>query len=601
MNISMVIFSRKISTSLLLLLVITCSLIVFRSNNIDKKEIAWDIFGYYLPLPATFIYDDPMLNDRAWVEQLNEERQFSGTVYQISSNEEGEPMYFFLFGMSAFYSLFFFIGHYLAEWTGYAQDGFSLPYQLSLVYGCMIYTIIGLAYFRKILLKYFTEGITSIVLIIIVFGTNYSHHMSLKNLETVNVLFMLAAILIWNTIRWHEDQKFKNLLGIGMSLTLMALVKPSEILFVFLPILWNVYNKTSWKNKWIDIKNKRYHFLIVILLCFMIGFPQMLYWHAKTGHWIYDTYKNPGIGLDLFSPHIWNSLFSYRKGWLVYTPIMIIALIGFYHFRRKNPTQFPAVLISFLISFYIVTCWTEWWYGAGFSNRPVITYYTLLAIPLGCFLTVALKWKIQYKLLLSSIVVLLIFYNQFQWWQMRNYILDPYRTTKEYYWATFLKTSVTEKQKGLLMINRDFSGNDTLTNIQDYKSKILVLEEFKDKKEGVFLSPEKDEFGYSQKIPFYELTDKDHVWIKVSFKYKNDMNAGEPVLVAFMMERKEGAYSYKTFELENKVFEWKTATFFYLTPEIRNTKDLFKLDFWKRTPCNLIIDDFKLTVYEMKK
>jgi hypothetical protein len=586
---------------LALLLIIVVSLLVFRSNNIDKKEIAWDIFGYYLPLPATFIYDDPMLNDRAWVEKLNEEKQFSGTVYQISSNDEGEPMYFFLFGMSAFYSIFFFIGHQLADWTGYAQDGFSLPYQLSLVYGCMIYTIIGLVYFRKILLTYFSENITCIVLIIVVFGTNYAHHMSLKNLETVNVLFMLAAILIWNTIKWHENQRFKNLLGIGLSLTLMALVKPSEILFILLPLFWNVYDKSSLRRKWTLIKEYKIHVLLIIAICFVVGFPQMLYWYMKSGHWIYDTYKNPGVGLDVFSPHIWNSLFSYRKGWLLYTPIMVIAIIGFYHFRKSNQKIFPAVLITFLISFYIVTCWTEWWYGAGFSNRPVITYYTLLAIPLGYFLTAVSKWKLSFKLLTFSSIILLIFYNQFQWWQMRQYILDPYRTTKEYYWATFLKTTVTEEDRKLLMINRDFSGNDTLSNIEEYKNKVLIVENFNMENGGAFLSPKKEEFGYSQKIPFYKLTENDHVWIKVSFKFKNNNNEGEPVLVALMMERKEGAYSYKTFELENNITEWKEATFYYLTPEIRNTKDILKLDFWKRSPCEVIIDDFVLNVYEKKK
>jgi len=597
----MTIFSRKISKSLLLLLIIVISLFVFRSNNIDKKEIAWDIFGYYLPLPATFIYDDPMLNDRAWVEKLNEEKQLSGTVYQISSNDECEPMYFFLFGLSAFYSVLFFIGHQLADWFGYAQAGFSLPYHLSLVYGCMIYTIIGLVYFRKILLNFFSENITCLVLIIVVFGTNYAHHMSLKNLETVNILFMLAAILIWNTIRWHESQRFKNLLGIGLSLTLMALVKPSEILFIALPLLWNVFDSASLKKKWSLIKQYKSQFLLVIALCFLVAFPQMLYWHMKTGHWIYDTYKNPGVGLDLFSPHIWNSLFSYRKGWLVYTPIMIFALIGFYHFRKSNPKLFPAVLITFLISFYIVTCWTEWWYGAGFSNRPVITYYTLLAFPLGYFLMVVSKWKITPKVVFSCAILVLIFYNQFQWWQMRNYILEPYRTTKEYYWATFLKTSVTEDQKKLLMLNRDFSGNDSLTNIEDYTSKVIIRESFNKEKSGSFVSPKEDEFGYSQKIPFYKLTEKDHVWVKVSFKYKNDSKEGEPVLVALMMERKEGAYSYKTFELENNITEWKEATFYYLTPEIRSTKDFLKLDFWKRSPCTLTIDDFVLSVYEPKK
>lgn len=590
---------KYLSPSLLLILLLFSMLFVFRSNNIDKKEIAWDVFGYYLPLVAAFNYDDPMLHDRSWVDQLNAEKQLSGTVYQVSSNDEGTPMYFFLFGMSYFYAIFYFLGDIIAGWTGYAQDGFSLPYQLSLVYGCMIYTLIGLLYFRKILLQFFSERITVFVLIIITLGTNYAHHMSIKNLETVNVLFMLAAILIWNTIQWHKTFKFKNLLGIGVSVTLMALVKPSEILLLILPLLWSVTNLDSFKEKWKVIFSKKFEFLAVIAFCFIIAFPQMFYWHSKTGHWIYDTYKNAGVGLDIFSPHIWNSLFSYRKGWLLYTPIMIFSLFGLYFLYKNNRKIFLPIIVSLVVSSYIVFSWTEWWYGAGFSNRPMITYYALLGIALGYFLLEVKKWNLGLRMLFASCVVFMIFLNQFQWWQLRNYILDPYRTTKEYYWATFLKTKVKPEYNELLLINRDFSGNDSFTNKKEYRAKKLIDETFNDLKDSVFFSPATEEFGYLQRISYSELTNKDHAWIEVSFDYKST-NSGEANLVAFAMERKHGAYGYKTYALENDSIEWKNITIQYLTPEIRNKKDVLKMDFWKRSPNDLEIDNFKLVVYEKK-
>lgn len=591
--------TKIISPSLLVILLLFSGLVIFRSNNIDKKEISWDVFGYYLPLVATFNYDDPMLHDRAWVDKLNAEKQLSGTVYQISSNDEGTPMYFFLFGMSYFYALFYFIGDLFAGWTGYAQDGFSLPYQLALVYGCMIYTLIGLLYFRKILLNFFHERTTVLVILMIVLGTNYTHHMSLKNLETVNVLFMLATILIWNTIQWHKQNKFINLLGIGLSVTLMALVKPSEILFLFLPLLWNVTDIQSFRGKWKLILSKKTEFLSVIVLCFLIASPQMFYWHSKTGHWIYDTYKNAGVGLDVFSPHIWNSLFSYRKGWLLYTPIMVFSLIGMYYVYKNNRTIFPAILITLFVSSYIVFSWTEWWYGAGFSNRPMITYYALLGICLGYFLQQVYTWKISFKVFFAGIILFLVFLNQFQWWQLRQYILDPYRTTKEYYWATFLKTSVTPKQQELLLVNRDFSGNENFDNKREYRAKTKVNLQFDTEKDGVYFSPSTDEFGFPQRIPFNTLSSKDHVWVEVSFDYKSN-NSGEPNLVAFAMERKNGAYGYKTYELENDSVNWKSKTIYYLTPEIRNHKDVLKMDLWKRSPNNFLMDNFKLVVHEQK-
>ena len=100
------------SPTLIAVVTITISLFIYRVINISNQEFSWDVLGYYLPLPATFIYQDPLLDDKSWIEDINNEKKLSGSLYQISSTPEGKPMYFFLFGMSYFYSIFFLIGHW---------------------------------------------------------------------------------------------------------------------------------------------------------------------------------------------------------------------------------------------------------------------------------------------------------------------------------------------------------------------------------------------------------------------------------------------------------------------------------------------------------
>ena len=308
----------------LVTLIVTCSFIsIYRINVVQKDEISWDVLGYYLYLPATFIHHDPMLHDISWLKQVNEEKKLTGTLYMVSSNDQGEPMYFFLMGMALFYLPFFFAGSAVASVLGYPVDGFSLPYQYMLVIGAIFYTIIGLIFLRKILRRFFSEWISSLVMIIIVFGTNYINHLTIKDLETVNVLFMLVTIIVWNTIKWHENYKSKHLIAIGVSIAFIGLVKPSEIFVFIIPLLWKVSSFKEFGKKLILFWEHRKTVLITIGIIIIIALPQMLYWHAKTGSFIYDSYKNPGVGLDFFSAHIINTLFSYRKGWLLYTPIMI--------------------------------------------------------------------------------------------------------------------------------------------------------------------------------------------------------------------------------------------------------------------------------------
>lgn len=598
--------------SLVTLIIISSILAVYRVSNVDKNEISWDVLGYYLYLPATFIHHDPTLKDISWLKKENEERKLAGTLYMVTQNDKGETMYFFLMGMALFYLPFFFMAGAFASIAGVPVDGFSAPYQYFLVIGGVIYTIIGLIYLRKILRRYFTETISSLVMLIIVFGTNYINHLTIKNLETVNVLFMLVTIVLWNTIKWHETFKGKYLMAIGSAITLMVLVKPSEVFIILLPLLWNVASWETLKIKLNPLWKNKIYILFTIGICLIIVLPQMLYWHSKTGKFIFDSYKNPGIGLDLTSPHIINALFSFRKGWLLYTPVMTFALLGFYFLYKNNKSIFFASIVYFLVSFYIIASWTEWWYGAGFSLRPVIATYPILAICLGYFLMYIQSKTSAYKITFGAIVLFFIFLNQFQWWQYKNYILDPYRTTRAYYTAIFLKTKVTDADRELLRVYRDFSGGMVFKDKDKYQESLILTMDFNDSgnkgnmtEDGnnYFRLKEDQEFFPIFENPFNEITQKDHIWIKASMDIRFPKEfEGTPPCMVLSMDRKGGPYGYSATEIkpDSALNQWHKIEVMYLTPEIRSGKDRIKCYIWKRGKSQFDIDNIKLEVYKKK-
>jgi len=592
--------------ALLISIVFIISIRVSHTSN--DREIAWDILGYYMPLPASFVHHDPLLNSTEWLEKLNKEQNLTGTLYMISSNDEGQPMYFFFFGMAILYLPFFFIGHLFALLGGFPMDGFSMPYQYAMVFGAIVYTIIGLFYFRKILRYFFSEGIAALVILVVVFGTNYCHHLSIKDLETVNVLFMLVSIILWYTIQWHDEQKRKYMFIIAAAVGLIALVKPSEVVVLIIPLLWNVYSRSSLNDKRILLKKHKYEIVQSVLIAIVIISPQIVYWLIKTGVPYYDTYKNPGVGLDFFHPHILDSLFSFRKGWLLYTPVMIFFLWGMVILYKKNRKVFYALSVYLAITFYIISSWSEWWYGAGFSNRPIIAAYPVLAIGFGYFLKYISTKKRLFKSIMAGIIICFILFNQFQWWQLRNWILEPYRTTKEYYFATFLKTSVTDAQKELLLIHRDFSGYSTFNDKDKYKSKVILSETFdsisnlsKDSANHYLIAHNNDEFIFTQRIKYASITHKDHIWIKVTFRCRNKNTQKDqfPLLV-ITMDRKEGNYGYRTFKIDSMQNQeaWATYSFEYLSPEIRDVDDFLFMYFWNWKQNDFDIDDFKITIYE---
>lgn len=591
--------------SALVVFILVSILLVFRLSNVSDKETSWDVLGYYLPLPATFIYDDPLLENRQWIEEINQERELTGTLYQISTSPEGKPMYFFLLGMAILYLPFFLMGHGFAYLFDFPPDGFSLPYQYFMVIGGLFYTILGLIYLRKILLNFFSDKIAAIVLLIIVLATNYSHHLSLKNLETVNVLFLFVCLVIWNTIQWHKTQKIKNLLAIGAFITLMSIVKPSEILVTLIPVFYGVISIQAFKNKWKLIVKHRVQFLWMAIVCLLIAIPQMSYWYIKTGKLFYDSYINPGVGLDVFSPYIYESLFSHKKGWLIYTPVMILSMIGFYYFFKHKKETALSLTIYLVVTSYIIFSWTEWWYGAGFSNRPLITTYPILAISLGYFLTQIDKKSIVIKSIVYVFIGLCFFLNQFQWWQLRNGILEPYRTTKEYYWATFLKTEVSEADKKLLTVYRDFDGVHEFTNKKEYRIVSENEVDFSEFENNSFKFNPEIEFSPSFEKSFDELTDKDHIWVEVEIAYKgNKFEQEKAPLIITHMDRKEGAYGYYTSKIppvSDTNDDYNVFASQYLTPNVRSQKDKLKIYIWNKYRVSLEIAYLKITIFEKKQ
>ncbi|MHB8258651.1 MAG: hypothetical protein ACYDCN_00605 [Bacteroidia bacterium] len=603
---------KKIKTlSVITLILISSIFSVYKINNVERYQISWDVLGYYLYLPATFIHHDPTLKDISWLTKANEDHHLAGNLYMVSQNEKGEPMYFFLMGMAFFYLPFFLLATIYCSMCGFAVDGFSLPYQYFLVIGGLIYTIIGLVFFRKILLQFFSEKLTSLLMILIAFGTNYISELTTNNLGTVNVIFMLTTIIIWNTIKWHETYAGKRLIIICVCITLATLVKPTEVFVVMLPLLWGVTSIETAKQKLAKLWESRKHIFIAIPICLIIVLPQMLYWHHKTGMFIYDSYKNAGVGLDWWSPHIINVLFSYRKGWLVYTPLMAFSLIGFYFLYKKNKQLFFASAIYFLVCFYIISSWTEWWYGSAYSIRPLIATYPILGICLGYFLQFINKSNTVVKVIISQIILFFVFLNQFQWWQYKNYILDPYRTTKEYYWATFLKTYNTDDDWKLKSVYRDFEGKKEFSDKDRYQKTLLISENFEEDDKGNQVENdnhfhrfnEGDEFFSLIETPYEELTQKDHVWIKVSMdiRFPENFQGQKPRFVNTML-RKVWFYGYSDTEIKSDSIpnHWRRVEEYYLTPEIRSTKDIFKSYIWNPGKRGLDIDNIKLEVYKRK-
>lgn len=578
--------------------------------------LSWDVFGYYLYLPFTFIYNDLGLENESTIQGIIEKYESTGSFYQASKRPNGIHVMKYTMGMAFFYAPFFFIGHLIALVSDYPVDGFSAPYKYSIFVGGIIYSIVGIWVLAKVLLRFFNPKIAAITLLIIVFGTNYvvQNTMYGANAMSHNYLFTTYALILWLTIRWHETYRLKHAIWLAVVCGISILSRPTEIVCLFIPLLWNLQLPISIKERVAYFRPYKRQIKIFTAILITIGLFQIVYWLIFSGKLINTNYGgNAGEGLDFLNPHTVDFLFSFRKGWLLYTPIMTFAIIGFYFVYKYNRTIFYALFVYFILNLYLVSSWTCWWYAQSFSARPMIPSYPIMAIAMGYFLT----WLSNVRILKWIVLLLIIGFiglNLFQSKQLHFGVISGDRMTKAYYFKVFGKMYVSDEDKKLLLIERSFYTPETDFNESEYNVKLL------DKLDFEYSEIKDSTFAYSgnysykmDSVNFYttnitakynELTKKDHAFLKITaFVYPTHSLADNPFALVAQFEYKRRGYGHLNLtsdKMELKLNEWNKVTLIYLTPEVRNKKDLLKVYFTHYGKYPVYIDDLQVEVFDRK-
>lgn len=593
-----------------------CVLLWIGYIHFPLNILCWDVFGYYLYLPLTFIYNDLGLLDRTIIDTIIQKYHNTGSFYQAFESPSGDWVMRYPIGLSILYSPFFFIGHFVAKIGGYPADGFSAPYQYAIWAGSMLFAFIGIFVLRKALLKFFEEKIVALLLIVIVLGTNYTLHTSVHGQGAMphDYLFTLYALILWFTIRWHESHKIKYTVFLAVACGLAALSRPSEAVALLIPILWGVYNKETLWAKIGLVKEKKLHLIVFAIVLTAMGFIQFIYWKIYTGSFLFDSYYNPGEGLDLFPPHTLNTLFSFRNGWFIYTPIMFFTMLGFIFLYQKNKQIFFPIFGFFVINLWVVSSWTIWWNGPSFGQRYLIASYPILAISMGYCFTALFKRGRLLKLFLIVVSLFFVGLNLFQSWQMANGILPTPRMTEEGYFAAFGETEIPEGLEKMLHIDplapgasdideKEYERTNEFT--EDFESLSNALKDSSISTTSFFRMDSVSVYSPGIEKKYSRLSNNDHAKMKVSLQMYCSIDPKEnPGSLVVTFEHKGRAYGYSAIDVEKQditLNDWSKISFNYLTPAIRSSTDKLKVYYWHRGKKPVFIDDLQVEVWEKKE
>jgi hypothetical protein len=414
----------------------------------EGRTLFWDKSGYYVYLPATFIYDD--IGRLDFLDSLNPKYGLTGKYndYGLFEQPTGKRLNKYSIGLCFFQLPFFAIGH-LITLTGneYPADGYSPYYMLLICISTAFWAVMGLWVLGDFLRRHVSVIITISVLLLLAFGTNLYAYSSFDTGMSHTCSFFLIACVLNVTDRWYRSGENKWVLLLGFVFGWIFLVRPVNIICLLIPLLWQTENERLGNRHSFFFRNRSGIFLAGIL-GITVAFIQLAYWKYVTGSWLKYSYE--GESFNFAHPHILDGLFSYRKGWFVYTPLALIATLGFILRKRKHGNLSPALLSTMCIAIYLVFSWECWFYGGSFGCRALIEFLAVMSFPLATFIEYCFSKGQVVKITVSTVLVAMLSLNIWQTYQFHKGIIWYDNTTEAYYWRVFFKLNTTPEDDALM-------------------------------------------------------------------------------------------------------------------------------------------------------
>lgn len=578
------------------------------TDTYRKVIIDGDGSGLYAYLPTIIIYKTI---DFTPVFEFEKSRRAPDYMGHYFHSYEEKLINKFSCGTALLQLPFFLIAYFLSFLIGLEADGYNVLFQYSVALSAILWAFVGLIYFVRLATLYGIKKEYAWLITISGFiGTNLFYYTLVAPAASHIYSFSLISIFVYFMKKSFQEYDRKSIFISTFVLGLIVLVRPANILVVMaLPFL-----SSPFKNFYKIIRKKlaKGDIIFIVLIIITSLSPQLIINYLQTGKLIFYGYLNEGFYFD--RSEIMNFLFSFRKGWLAYTPFMLLLIPAIVTLFKRSKFEFFSFLGFFLALIYIFSSWWNWFYGDSFGMRPMVDFYSIFFLVIALFImSLKRSWII---LITYSFIGLIIALNLIQSYQYAKGIIHPDSMNKKAYWKVFLKTS--DDYVGI--IAADDESYYGIFNKQP-------LFETMNNIEGVYpgwTNPERhmqEAYAYSGKYsaqlnetliysPSFTYNIPDSIIGKknlyVFFKamiLKNEPNAAINALFIVDISNTEGqTIFYKKFKVkklpDKTVGEWRNESIGFKLPEIIEDMVQIKFYIWNVKKNDFFVDDLEINIHE---
>jgi hypothetical protein len=352
-----------------------------------------DGVGYYAWARAPLI--EHSLNFRADWLRANESFRLSRLRGQGSSEQIAPGQYtvtghldnHFSVGPALLWAPFLIVAHLgvkIANAFGahIAADGFSRPYLVAMALGTALYGFAAVWVAFGIARKFVPEGWAFLSALGVWFASSLPVYMYFNPSWSHAHSACAVALFIWYWLRTNDERKPLQWLALGAIGGFMMDVYYINAVLLFLPLADSVREFTralrvGEKGRITRLFGGNLLFSVALIVAFLptLVTKRIIYGgffkFGYTEHWYWN------------SPAFFKVLFSSDHGFLLWTPVLILAVAGLAMFAAKEK-YLGGLLLSVLILYvYTIGCYEDWDGISSYGNRFFVSLTLIFVIGLA--------------------------------------------------------------------------------------------------------------------------------------------------------------------------------------------------------------------------
>jgi hypothetical protein len=390
-----------------------------------------DGVGYYAYVRSLLI-DHDLRFEKDWLAanpSFAQGRVVSGHVQADQYSSTGYIKNHFSVGPAILWAPFLAAVHgavLVVNWLGarVPPDGYSRPYLITMAVTTALYGFLGLllafdtarSYVREYWAFLATLGIwfASSLPVYMYFNPSWSHSHSA----------FAVALFLWYWNRTRNRRTLLQWLLLGLVAGLMMNVYYPNAILLLVPVLEAVANyfgvtktNTHESTSVLDLLGKHALFIVVAASTLVPTFVTRSIIYGTS----FESGYSPIRTWFWTSPKLLLVLFSTDHGMLIWTPILIPAILGLFLFWRLDRLFGAGLLLSTLIFYYFIASYPDWDGISSFGNRFFVSMTPVFILGLSATLEFSAHWgkRLGRNIAAASCAVgILVLWNcglMFQW------------------------------------------------------------------------------------------------------------------------------------------------------------------------------------------